>query len=529
MQTITLGVSSLNCSRLVYGCWRVAGTWDPKEVTDASRAAGREAIVAAYEAGYTLFDNADIYCHGEAEIILGQVLKAIPEMRGRVVIATKGGIRPANDPAPGAPGRYDFSADYLVWTCEQSLRRLGVETIDLYMLHRPDYLADPAEIAAAFSKLRTAGKVRYFGISNFRPTLVTAVQAVCPMPLVVHQIEISLAKLDAFTDGTLDQCLIERITPMAWSPLAGGLFGAGARQLLPSQKGYQVEGILPVIDQIAKAHGTSCTAVAIAWLLLHPSKIQPLVGSIVPERIREAGKAESISLTREEWYPSADCRARRTHALVARDRVNESTGLETSCRGQHLRLFIAVQVPQAVKLELERAQNLLRGQLSTAAVRWAHAEQIHLTLKFLGNVAVENVEPLTKCLRVVCQGFAPLNLRAQHIGAFPNLARPRVIWAGVTDSTDQLEPLQGTMENVVLPFTVENPEKHFHAHLTLGRANLMKRQDIADLAKGVADMANDVFGDWRADGVDLVRSELSPQGARHTVLTSLPLSKSPIT
>src|SRR5262249_1589372 len=161
---------------------------------------------AAYEAGYTLFDNADIYCGGEAERILGTVLKEVPGMRDRVIVATKGGIRPAGTPQPDAPARYDFSAEYLLNACEQSLKRLGVETIDLYMLHRPDYLADTEEIASAFSQLKSSGKVRYFGVSNFRPTLVTALQVACPMPLVVHQVEISLAKLDAFTDGTLDQC-----------------------------------------------------------------------------------------------------------------------------------------------------------------------------------------------------------------------------------------------------------------------------------------------------------------------------------
>src|SRR5438105_4050951 len=102
------------------------------------------------------------------------------------------------------------------------------------MLHRPDYLADPEEVARAFSELKNSGKVRHFGVSNFRPTLVTAVQVACPMPLIVHQVEVSLANLNAFTDGTLDQCLIERLTPMAWSPLAGGLIGAGANRLLPA-------------------------------------------------------------------------------------------------------------------------------------------------------------------------------------------------------------------------------------------------------------------------------------------------------
>src|SRR5262249_25640468 len=153
-----------------------------------------------------------------------------------------------------------------------------------------------------FTQLKDSGKVRFFGVSNFRPTLVTALQAACPMPLVVHQVEISLAKLDAFTDGTLDQCLIEQITPMAWSPLAAGLIGAGAKQLLSSQEVYRPERFMPELDAIARERGISRVVVALAWLLRHPSKIMPVVGSANPERIREATKAVDLELTREEWY-----------------------------------------------------------------------------------------------------------------------------------------------------------------------------------------------------------------------------------
>ena len=302
MQTMMLGVSSLRSSRLAYGCWRVGGSWDPSKVTAESRAAGHRAIIAAYEAGYTLFDNADIYCGGEAERILGEVLNQVSGMRLRVLIATKCGIRPAGTPHPQSPQRYDFSKGHIVDSCEQSLKRLRVETIDLYMLHRPDYLADPQEIAAAFTHLKSSGKVRYFGVSNFRTMLVTALQVACPMPLVVHQVEISLAKLDAFTDGTLDQCLIEKITPMAWSPLAAGLIGGGAHDLLPSQKSYRTDSFLSVVDGVAKERGSSRTAVALAWLLKHPSGIQPVVGSVNPDRIRQAAKADELDLTREEWY-----------------------------------------------------------------------------------------------------------------------------------------------------------------------------------------------------------------------------------
>lgn len=302
MQTITLGVSPLRSSRLAYGCWRVTGTWDPRQVTAEGWKAGKEAIRTAYEAGYTLFDNADIYCGGEAERLLGEVLRETPGMRERVLIATKCGIRPPNTPQPGLPQRYDFSAEHILRSVEGSLQRLGVETLDLLLLHRPDYLADPAEVAEAFSRLRQQGKVRCFGLSNCRPTLVTALQCACPMPLVVHQVEISLLQRSALTDGTLDQCLIERITPQAWSPLAGGLLADGASRLLRWQQQYQTHQVLEELDALARQYETTRSVIALAWLLKHPAGIMPIVGSTHPERIREAVRATEINLTRDEWY-----------------------------------------------------------------------------------------------------------------------------------------------------------------------------------------------------------------------------------
>jgi predicted oxidoreductase len=302
MKTITLGASPLQASRLAYGCWRIAGTWDAAKVTAKSEAAGRRAVLAAFEAGFTLFDHADIYCDGVAETIFGQALKEVPALRGRALIATKCGIRKPDDPAPGAPYRYDFSADHIVRSCDGSLRRLGVETIDIYQLHRPDYLMDPDEVAAAFSRLKQAGKVREFGVSNFKPSQLTALQRACPMRLIVNQVEISLANLAAFDDGTLDQCLAERITPMAWSPLAAGKLGDGATRLLPAQQGYRVAKVVKALDAVAKERGVSRTVVALAWLLRHPGGLVPIVGSADPANIRAAARAADVELTREEWY-----------------------------------------------------------------------------------------------------------------------------------------------------------------------------------------------------------------------------------
>lgn len=302
MQTIPLGGSSLTSSRLAYGCWRIAGDWNRSGVTAETESRGRQAVLAAFEAGYTFFDHADIYCEGLAEEIFGQVLQKNPGLREGVVIATKCGIRKSGDPGPHAPFRYDFSADHITRSCEGSLRRLGVETIDLYQLHRPDYLMDPAEVASAFTQLKQSGKAREFGVSNFRPSQVSLLQKACPMRLIANQVEISLACRERFEDGTLDQCLAEKITPLAWSPLAGGRLGQGAKKVLPWQESYNTEKLFPVLDAVADARGASRTAVALAWLLKHPSGIVPIIGSTNPSRIREAAKATELELSREEWY-----------------------------------------------------------------------------------------------------------------------------------------------------------------------------------------------------------------------------------
>jgi predicted oxidoreductase len=299
MKTIPIGPSGPTATQLAYGCWRVADRPGPGE-KDA--AAGRQAILTAFEAGFTLFDLADIYGDGDAERVFGRVLKEVPTLRQQILIVTKCGIRKPGTPTAEAPYRYDFSKEHLLSSCEESLRRLGVETIDLFLLHRPDYLMDPAEVADAFDQLRSAGKVRHFGVSNFRPSQLTALQKSCPMPLLVNQVEISLARLNCLEDGTLDQCLADRITPMAWSPLAGGKLGHGHRRLLASQEGYETESINRLLDDLAKRHNSNRTAIALAWLMKHPAQIIPIVGSTDPTRIREAARADAVELSREEWY-----------------------------------------------------------------------------------------------------------------------------------------------------------------------------------------------------------------------------------
>ena len=302
MQTIQLGTSSLRSSRLAYGCWRAAGTWNPEDVTPERRTAGRRAILAAFQAGYTLFDLADIYCAGVAEEIFGEALKEAAGMRKQVLIASKCGIRKKGDPTPESPYRYDFSAGYIIRCCEASLRRMGVEVIDLYQLHRPDYLCDPAEVAEAFGKLLQAGKVRAFGVSNFRPSQVSALQRACPMPLIANQVQVSLARLDCFEDGTLDQCLTEKITPMAWSPLGGGQLADTMPIDLRSEDHAHRLTLREELEYLARERSSTRTVLALAWLLKHPAGMVPIVGSARPERIQEAAKAVEFELSREEWY-----------------------------------------------------------------------------------------------------------------------------------------------------------------------------------------------------------------------------------
>lgn len=302
MKTVPLGKSAVRVSRLAYGGWRLASPSETIQVTPEREERGKAAVIAAYEAGFTLFDLADIYSDGASERIFGSALKEVAGMRDHIAIATKCGIRKPGQPDPNAPYRYDFSKEHILRSCEESLQRLGIETIDLYQLHRPDFLCEPAEVAAVFSQLKQQGKVREFGVSNFNPSQVTLLQAACPMPLVAHQVEISLAQIAPLLDGTLDQCLMTGMTPMAWSPLAGGRLGTGARVSMQDSDHAHRQKVHDAMDLLARERSVDRSQIAIAWLLRHPSGIVPIIGTTNPERIAAAATAADLVLTREEWY-----------------------------------------------------------------------------------------------------------------------------------------------------------------------------------------------------------------------------------
>jgi predicted oxidoreductase len=305
MKTQSLGPTDLQVSRLCYGAMRIAGGWDKNKVDAAAIERGIGALESAVEAGYNFIDHADIYGDTMSEAIHGMALDRHPDWRDRLIVGTKCGIRFEDEP-PGTPHRYDFSGEHIRWSIDQSLARLKLERVDLYQLHRPDWLADPEDIAAALIDIHRAGKVRYFGVSNFRPSLVAAVQSALPFPLVSNQVEIHFLRLDTFEDGTLDQCLEKKMTPLAWSPLAGGRLAAAFDEKAPLPEGEAeaaaVARLRPVLAEVAQAYGATPLALLLAWQMRHPSRIIPILGSTRPEVIREAATASAIELDRDNWY-----------------------------------------------------------------------------------------------------------------------------------------------------------------------------------------------------------------------------------
>src|SRR6266568_1048393 len=192
---------------------------------------------------------------------------------------------------------------------------------------------------------------------------------------------------------------------------------------------------------------------------------------------------------------------------------------------EHVRLFVALMIPEEVKTEMERVQVELGRGLAAGRVRWARRGQFHLTLRFLGNVEAQRVGQLIEAVRGACQGFPALLLRAQGVDFFPDLRFPRVIWIGVRDEQDGLERLQLTVQNSARDFTTQEPEERFTGHVTLGRVKGIKREETKTVTKLAATLASRSFGQWTADKLQIMRSELSSEAAHHTVLATLLLGE----
>lgn len=268
---------------IAWGMWRFAG---------ADLATARARVDAAFEAGVTLFDTADIYGFdtpggfGSAEALLGEVFAEAPALRDRMILATKGGI------IPGVP--YNSSGPYLASAIDASLARLRTERVELWQIHRPDLLAHPQEIARTLEDAHRAGKIGAIGVSNFTSAQTSALARFLPVPLVSHQSEFSPLHLAPLFDGLFDQSMEQGMAFLAWSPLGGGRLGDPA-----DERG---RAIAALIDAKAAEYGVSRAAATYSWVMAHPARPIPIVGTQTIERIREIPQAFAPRWTRAEWY-----------------------------------------------------------------------------------------------------------------------------------------------------------------------------------------------------------------------------------
>jgi len=299
MESYKLGSSEVLSSRLIYGCMRVVG-----DNSNKSRKKGKQALLTAIEQGYNHFDHADIYGGGECEILFAEVLKELSYDRNKIIITSKCGVRKKDNPYKNDPARYDLSKKYIIKSVEGSLKRLNTEYIDLLLLHRPDYLLHAEEVSGAFLELLNSGKVLNFGVSNFSPSQVSMLQSYCEQPLLVNQVEINIHNITSLTDGTLDQCQQLKITPQAWCPLGGVAYPAWGNT-------FTVEDEMRIkseFDFQAKKYNTENWIIMLAWLLKHPAKILPIIGTTTPSRIKDAKQALDIHYSREDWYRLLEAR-----------------------------------------------------------------------------------------------------------------------------------------------------------------------------------------------------------------------------
>ncbi|NTB99109.1 aldo/keto reductase family oxidoreductase [Agrobacterium tumefaciens] len=285
MERIALS-DKLELSRIVYGMWRIG------DDADTSPAHVQAKIEACLAQGITTMDQADIYGGYTAEAILGAGLKAAPGLRDRIEIVTKCGIvAPAGRHAAARVKHYDTTAGHINASVEASLRDMGTDHVDLLLIHRPDPLIDAEETGKALDALVASGKVKAVGVSNFRPWDFSLLQSAMSNRLVTNQIETSLLATDCFTNGDLAFLQERRISLMAWSPLGGGSLFSGAHG-----------GTMAALQRIGKEQDVDATAVAIAWLLRHPAKIVPVLGTNNIERIRTAADALRVTMDRQTWF-----------------------------------------------------------------------------------------------------------------------------------------------------------------------------------------------------------------------------------
>ena len=284
----------LEASQLALGCMRL---------TRLEIAQAEELLLTAVELGINFFDHADIYAGGQAETLFGELLRRNPGLRQKIVIQTKCGI---------CPGYYDSSEKHILEAVDGSLSRLGLDSVDVLLIHRPDALMEPEEIAGAFAKLEKAGKVKYFGVSNMNSVQMQLLDREMPGKLIINQLQFGVAHsglvdegiavntgLDQAvvrTDGVLDYCRLNGVTVQAWSPMQYGMFKG------PFMQCPDYAELNAYMDELAQQYNVSAEAIALAWILRHPAKIQAIIGTANIDRVRRSAQAMNITLTRPEWY-----------------------------------------------------------------------------------------------------------------------------------------------------------------------------------------------------------------------------------
>jgi predicted oxidoreductase len=301
-------ISTNSVPNVIYGCMGLGGDTEPPTVADLDRAA--VAVDAALSMGITWFDHADIYASGRAETIFGEVLARSPGLREQLTLQSKCGIRLATATQPGS---YDLRAGSIIARAEASLRRLQTDYLDTFLLHRPDALMRPAEVAGAFAELYQRGLVRTFGVSNMSAAQISSLQAACDQPILVNQLEMSLDHRDwvesgvvlntpeaaeySFPHGTIEHCQAHEITLQAWGALARGRF-TGA----PTSPADETTSRL--VRSLADAKGTTPETIVLWWLRYHPAGIVPIIGTTNPERIAACRDAieRPPELSHDEWY-----------------------------------------------------------------------------------------------------------------------------------------------------------------------------------------------------------------------------------
>lgn len=298
-----------HASRMIYGCMGLGGGWNNQPATQQHVLQAHHIIEQVLSLNINIFDHADIYTFGKAELVFGKVLRENPSLRDKIILQSKCAIRFADE---SGPKRYDFSAAWIEKSVEGILKRLNIEQLDILLLHRPDPLMELDEIANSLTTLQQQGKIKHVGVSNMHGHQIAYLQSALTTPIVANQLEMSLAFRDWLEDGittnskanrqsgyapgTLEYCMLNNVQLQAWGSLAQGLY-TGAK---PQSEADVATANL--VSKLARVYDTSPEAIVLAWLMRHPANIQPVLGTTNLQRIKNCEEAMKVKLSREDWY-----------------------------------------------------------------------------------------------------------------------------------------------------------------------------------------------------------------------------------